>query len=132
MDKYDSLRQAGTNGANYDLDTEDVIAHLQAWDTKYGISLGKVKRDAVMVTFEKLPDDITQLAADVYEFCPDVIDQHFGSFAEMVEMAEESGEGIPEKVQELIEGVDLTSDDYGIELLRRSLARDKRVALWWD
>jgi hypothetical protein len=48
MDKYQSLRDAGTNGANYDLDTDDVIAHLQAWDSKYGITLAQVKRDAVM------------------------------------------------------------------------------------
>jgi hypothetical protein len=61
-----------------------------------------------------------------------VIDQHFGSFAEMVEMAGESGEGIPEKARELIEGVDLTRDDYGMELLRRSLAKQTRFALWWD
>jgi len=132
MDNYQALRDAGTNGANFDLDTNDVIGHLQDWDEKYGIRLEEVKQDSVLVTFKTLPDDVAALAADIYEFCPDTVDQHFGCFAELVEMAEETGEDAPPHVLALIDGVDLGDDDYGVELLRRSLAKNKSVALWWD
>jgi hypothetical protein len=132
MDKYEPLRDAGTNGINFDLNTDDVIAHLQQWDAKYGITLDDVKHDAVTVMFDKLPKDVAALAADIYEFCPDTIDQNFGCIAELVEMAEETGEDLPPNIAELIDGVDLNDDNYGVELLRRSLVKNKAVALWWD
>jgi hypothetical protein len=66
MDKYQPLRDAGTNGANFDLDTDDVIAHLRGWDAKYGISLESVEQDSVFITFNTLPDDVAGLAADIY------------------------------------------------------------------
>jgi hypothetical protein len=132
MDKYQALRDAGTNGASFGLDTDDVIAHLQQWDAKYGIAYEDVKHDSVLITFKTLPEDLAALAADIYEFCPDTVDQHFGCIAEFVEIAEETGDDLPPDMRELIDGVDLDEDNYGVELLRRSLAKNKSVALWWD
>jgi hypothetical protein len=132
MDKYEPLRQAGTNGANFDLDTEAIIEHLKDWDARYGIELSDVKFDAVLVRFDRLPDDVMSLAKDIYEFCPDTIDQHFGCVAEMLNLAEETGEGMPTEMAELVEGVDLDDEDYGLELLRRSLVKHRTAGLWWD
>jgi hypothetical protein len=132
MDKFQPLRDAGTNGANYDLDTEDVIKHLKGWDEEYDITLADVEHDRVLVTFKKVPKDVAALAADIYEFCPDTVDQHFGCIAELVEMTEETGDDLPPHIAELIDGVDLGDEQYGVELLRRSVARNKLVALWWD
>jgi hypothetical protein len=39
MDKFAELRNKNTNGANYDLDTEDVIERLKKWDAAYGVEL---------------------------------------------------------------------------------------------
>ncbi|KGF72230.1 hypothetical protein DO97_11375 [Neosynechococcus sphagnicola sy1] len=132
MDKYQSLREAGTDAANYDLETDDIIARLKLWDTSYGIELSDVTFDAVVVTFKSLPADLTALSAEIYEFCPDTIDQHFGCIADMIEMAEEVGQEIPADLRQLLEGVDLTDENYGLELLQRSLCNSKTVALWWD
>jgi hypothetical protein len=132
MDKYQPLRDAHTNGGNYDLDTDDVIEHLKQWDADYGISLSDIQRDQVLVQFDRLPSDLAALANDIYEFCPDTIDQHFGCLAEMVELAEETGEDLPPNVAELVKGVDLEDENYGLVLLQRSLAANKLVALWWD
>jgi hypothetical protein len=132
MDKFAELRKKNTNGANYDLDTEDVIERLQKWDAAYGVELSDVGHDRVAVKFKQLPADVGALAAEAYEFCPDVIDQHFGCFAEMIEAMEEMGEDVPEGLSELVEGVDLEDENYGLELLKRSLERTKAVALWWD
>jgi hypothetical protein len=133
MDKYQPLRDANTNGANYDLDADQIIAQLQTWDGKYGVTLSDVTHDAVTVTFNAIPvDDVPALAAEIYEFCPDTIDQHFGCFAEMMEMADETGEELPPELLELTAGVDFEDDQYGLELLQRSLAKHRHVALWWD
>lgn len=132
MDKYQPLRDAGTNGMNFDLGTENVIAHLKEWDAKYGIELTDVGFDRVLVRFNRLTDDVMALAKDVYEFCPDTVDQHFGCMAELVELAEETGEDVLENVRALIDGVDLSDEEYGLELLRRSLAKEKAIGLWWD
>jgi hypothetical protein len=132
MDKFAELRKKDTNEANYELDTEDVIERLQKWDAAYGVELSDVGHDRVAVKFKKLPADVGALAAEAYEFCPDVIDQHFGCFAEMIEAMEEMGEEAPEGLSDLVEGVDLEDENYGLELLKRSLEQTKAVALWWD
>jgi hypothetical protein len=132
MDKYQQLRDAETNGDNYELSTEDIIEKLQQWDTQYGIELSDIEFDAVNVTFQKLPDDLTNLALEIYEFCPDTIEQHFGCMADFLESFEESGQDVPEDFREFIKDVDLTDDNYGLELLKRSLALNKLVSLWWD
>ena len=33
---------------------------------------------------------------------------------------------------ELVDGVDFEDEDFGMELLKRSLQTDRLVALWWD
>lgn len=132
MDKYEPLLKAGTNAANYEMYTADLIEHLKEWDKAYGIELSDVASDRVVVRFDRLPSDVMLLAKDVYEFCPDTIDQHFGCFKEMVDHAEETGEAIPNELTELMDGVDLDDDDYGLELLRRSLVQNKTIMLWWD
>jgi len=132
MDKYQALRDAGTNGVNFGLDTEGIIKHLKQWDARYGIELAEIAGDRALVRFNRLPEDVSELARDVYAFCPDTIDQHWGCMHEMVEALEESGEDLPDNIRELIEGVDLADENYGLELLKRSLAKTKTVPLWWD
>ena len=131
MDKYQPLRDAGTSAGNFDLDTDAVIEHLRAWDARYGISLSDAGTDSVTVSFNEVPEDTGELAADIYAFCPDTVDQHFGCIGEMIDMCEETGEEVPPNVTELVDGVTLEGD-YGVELLERSLKKHKQVALWWD
>jgi hypothetical protein len=132
MDKYQQLREVGTNGDNYDIGTEDVIHQLQKWDAEYGIELTDVEFDTVTVIFRNLPEDLTDLAVEIYEFCPDTIDQHFGCFAESIEIMEGFEQDLADNVKALIQDVDFTDDDYGLELLKRSLALNNAVTLWWD
>jgi hypothetical protein len=132
MDKYEELRLQKTSGINYDLETEDIIRQLKQWDETYGIDISDVAFDSVFVQFKTLPDDLNLLAEEIYEFCPDTIDQHFGCVADMIGAAEEMEQEIPEDVRQLTDGVDFEDEDYGLELLKRSLKRDKAVALWWD
>jgi hypothetical protein len=65
---------------------------------------------------------------DVYDFCPDLVDQGTGCVAEMIE---EMGE-VPPEMQKLVEGVNLEDEDYGLEILKREIQMRKNVTLWWD
>ncbi|MEM8873271.1 MAG: DUF4253 domain-containing protein [Planctomycetota bacterium] len=126
------LREAGTNGDNFDVSTDDIIARLRKWDELYGIRIDDVAFDRLTVHFEKLPEDTRVLADEIYGFCPDTVDQHFGCVVEMIDAAEDMGMDVPENITELIEGVDLDAPDYGVELLRKDLVNTKSVGLWWD
>lgn len=132
MDKYQELRTHETEAGNYDLDTEDIINKLKEWDQKYGIDLSEVTFDTVTVYFKNLPDDLTSLAQEIYEFCPDTIDQGFGCIGDMIDAGEDMGGELSEEILEFIQGVDLNADNYGLELLQRSLKQSKLISLWWD
>ena len=130
MDKYAELRTHGTNGINCDLDTDAINAILQDWDVKYGIDLSDVGHDRVNVQFRTLPVDLDALAQEIYDVCPDIIEQHFGCFAEMIAHEEDMQHPIPPEVRALVEGVDFSDEDYGLELLKRFLRRKDILPLW--
>ncbi len=71
-------------------------------------------------------------ARELDDFCPDLVDQGTGCVHEMVEAMEEMGEEVSPEIARLIEGVDLTNENYGVELLKREVENSKTVKLWWD
>jgi len=132
MDKYEELKKCGTHGVNYGLSTEDILAKFREWDEVCEFNLSGIETDRVMVDFQTLPEDLDSFVRDIYDFCPDTGDQGFGCIEEMMELAEDMDEDIPEDMEELVEGLDFEDEDCGIELLKRSLKRDMRIHLWWD
>ncbi len=132
MNKFDTIKENGTGGPNYDVSTEDVINKLKQWDSQYGIEISEVSHDQVLVKFNSLPDNLESFAKEIYDFCPDVIDQHFGCMDEMVEMMDETGQELDPGTAELIEGVDLEDEDFGEVLLQKSIKSTQSVSLWWD
>ena len=64
--------------------------------------------------------------------CPDPIDQHVGCFADAIAVMEEFDKDVAKNIQALIKDIDFNDQNYGFELLKRSLAINKAVALWWD
>lgn len=132
MSKFDLVREMGTAGINYDITNEDVIDKLTEWDEAYGIDIEDVAHDRLVVKFQSLPEDLDELASDIYDFCPDVIEQHFGCMDDLVDVMEDSGQEISEDLAELIEDVDFEQENFGEELLQKSLRLTQQVALWWD
>ena len=82
-DMYDILRAFKTNGTNYDIDTDNLINKLDNWDREYGLSIIGADFDWVDVKFDKLPQDVKAFSEEIYEFCPDAVDQGVGSIEEL-------------------------------------------------
>ena len=124
-DPFDEIRKAGTNGANYDLDTDAIIERLTKWQSLCSFTAANAKGDAVDITFTTLPKDMDAFVRDLYEFCPDLVDQGTGYVHEMVEMMEETGEELEPEMKELIKGVDFSDENYGLEILKRESTHPK-------
>jgi hypothetical protein len=128
MINLDPIKQYQTNGINYDVTTEDIIKKLQDWDKLFGIQISDISYDQVTVFFQKLPDNLAEMAMEIYEFCPDVIDQGFGCMDDMLTMIPE----IDEQTKALLEGVDMDNPDFGLKILENALKIEQKVTLWWD
>ncbi len=131
-DSFAAIREAATGGPNYDLDTNAIIERLTKWQSLCDFTVKSAEGDRVDIEFTTFPKDMDAFVRDLYEFCPDLVDQGTGCMHEMLEAMEEMGEEITPELQKLIEGVDFSDENYGLEILKRELLQKKSVQLWWD
>ena len=54
-DSFAALREAETNGDNYDISTADIIARLKKWQKLYAFRLTEVDYNTVTLKFDTLP-----------------------------------------------------------------------------
>jgi hypothetical protein len=73
------LQVMGTNGWNYDISPEMVIKKLKEWDNRFGLILIGAGFDWFEAEFQRTPQNMMDFAKEVYEFCPDVVDQGTGT-----------------------------------------------------
>lgn len=132
MINLEVIKYYQTNGINCDVTTKDVINKLQDWDRRFGVTISDVEHDQVTVYFQTLPDNLQELAIEIYDFCPDVIDQGYGCMDDMLSMMSESGQEINEEIRALLEGVDMNNPDFGLQILANVLKIEQKVSLWWD
>jgi len=109
-----------------------MIERLTKWQALCSFTVANAQGNRVDITFTTLPKDMDAFVRDLYDFCPDLVDQGTGCVHEMVEMMEETGEDLDSKMKELIEGVDFSDENYGLEILKREIQRTQSVTLWWD
>jgi len=69
----------GTNGWDYDISPKMVIKRIEVWDEQYGRVLVGAGFDWFEAKLQRLPTDIMEFENEVYEFCPDVVEQGTGS-----------------------------------------------------
>jgi hypothetical protein len=74
-DPYKVMKYAETNGVNYDINTSDIIAKYKQWDREFGIRAVSIGSDFCECEIRNKDIDYTKLAEDVYQFCPDVVEQ---------------------------------------------------------
>jgi hypothetical protein len=72
---YDILEVMGTNGGNYNISCSMVIARVKEWYERFGLVLRGAGMDWLEASFEQQPPNMLEFAKEVYEFCPDVVDQ---------------------------------------------------------
>lgn len=87
-DQFDILRIVKTDGVNFDIMNEDIIKKFKEWDSKYGIEIYGADYAQVDIWI-KNPKDIESLSKEIYEFCPDIIDQGLGDIIVLEKMIRE-------------------------------------------
>ncbi|MGP1371558.1 MAG: DUF4253 domain-containing protein [Almyronema sp.] len=128
----DQIRQIGTNGINCDVDTNDIVERLLDWSKRFRFEVLEVDQATVHLKLYSLPENLADFCQEVYEFCPDVIDQGYGCLAEMIEMSQEMGDEIDPANLELVDGLDPEAEDFGLKVMAKDLPRTMALMLWWD
>ncbi len=77
-DKYDALLAMQTNGQNYDLMPQDVVAWLKKLEKEQPFVITGVGFDFVSGRFTTKIDKPAVIAKRMYDFCPDIVDQGTG------------------------------------------------------
>jgi hypothetical protein len=131
-DPFAAVRAAVTSAPNYEIDNAAIIEHLKQWQSLCSFVVKSAQSDRIEIEFKTLPKDMDAFVRDLYDFCPDLIDQGTGCVAEMVEMAEEMGEELDPELMKLIDGIDFSDENYGLEILKREIEQRKEIVLWWD
>ena len=83
-DQYDILRVMHTDGDDYDISNEDVIERLKDWEKSSPFDIIGADNDWVEIEFKTLPQDLKAFAEEVYDFCPDAVDQGPGSVGGLI------------------------------------------------
>ncbi|MBZ4189615.1 DUF4253 domain-containing protein [Niabella beijingensis] len=78
-DQYQLLKQMQTDGINYDITNDSLLAIIKGLDKKYQLELIGASGDYCEFIIHRPPVDWNQLAKEVYRVCPDVVDQGEGS-----------------------------------------------------
>jgi hypothetical protein len=125
-DQFQFLRWIKTNGDNYDVTNSDVVERLRDWDSRYGIEIWEAAHDLVQMNLLSIPQDLAAFAQEVYEFCPDTVDQGTGLVGDYENLQAYGWEIDPAEMK------DLNSTDRGVRLLAAEIKKNSGVYLWWD
>ncbi len=77
--QFDILRLARSDACNCNMGTDDIIKKLEAWHQSWGIDIFHAETDTIELSLLMLLEDVQGFATEVYEFCPDIVDQGVGS-----------------------------------------------------
>lgn len=78
-DQFDILRVARSDAVNYDMYAEDLIVRLKKYHEQIRIDIIHAETDTIDFDCLSLPSNIAAFCDDLYEFCPDIVDQGVGS-----------------------------------------------------
>ncbi|HXB41671.1 MAG TPA: DUF4253 domain-containing protein [Bacteroidia bacterium] len=79
IDKYEVLKQIGTNGGNYDITNDSLLKVIRVFDEKYQLDLIGASGDWCEFIIQSEPTNWFEFAGEVYKVCPDVVDQGTGT-----------------------------------------------------
>jgi hypothetical protein len=83
--QFDILRVARSDAVNYGMGTEDLVRKPQVYDKAFGIDILHAETDTIEFDLVGNPRSFPEFAADLYTFCPDIVDQGVGTVADLEE-----------------------------------------------
>ena len=83
-DQFELIKFAQTDGVNYNVSNDMIVEKLKKWNEESPFVIITADMDRIEADFIQLPKDMTAFARDMYEFCPDVIDQGAESEEELI------------------------------------------------
>lgn len=152
------IRLQGSNGGNYDVSNDDILKKIKSWRGCCELQVIGAGSAWVAIEFASLPKDVCALAEEIYEFCPDSVEQGVGlqnekddpeKFKRARRLFPKLSAGmerklkkqnaalakmkIPAQLREMFKTSGFTTPtDMGIRLLALDLQESKQLFLWWD
>lgn len=91
-DDHEFLALVRTDAANYDIEHEVVMKRYLEWEKKYDLKLTGAGQDWMEARIGNPPLDWLAFAKEVYEFCPDVVDQGVGDIPALAKEMERTND----------------------------------------
>jgi len=88
-DDLDILRYRRTDAINHDYENEDLVERIAQWDNRFGVKVIGCGRDWLELEFKNMPPDLTAFSEEVYEFCPDSVEQGVSEVKNLIPLIEE-------------------------------------------
>ena len=73
-----------TDGDDYDISNQDVIERLKEWEINSPFDIHRSRQRLGGDRIQDLTKGLEAFIEEVYDFCPDAVDQGPGSIAELV------------------------------------------------
>ena len=89
--QLDIPKLARTDAVNHGMGTGEIVGKLRQYDEHFGINVVRAETDTIVFDLVGWPRDLAAFARDLYEFCPDVVDQGVGSVEALEEGLDVTG-----------------------------------------
>jgi hypothetical protein len=81
-DHFAIVKVRKSDGGNYNISNKKVISTLKNWEKRCRFDIVGASEDWVALQFRSLPEDLCTFAEEVYQFCPDTVEQGVGLMRE--------------------------------------------------
>lgn len=132
MSQFDFLREQQTCAPGYEPTNDQIVAKVEEWNSQLGVVVSEVGPDRFTIQFKTLPQNLDEFAKELYAFCPNIIEQDFGNYEDILESADDLPPEYIAHVRRMSEGIDFDDPDYPFELLKKSMRETQQVAFMWD
>ena len=128
------LRFCGTSAGNFDLSPDDILARFRDWQRRFSFAILGAERDTVLVEFHTLPDDPDAFVRELYQFCPDLLDQGIACLIEdgLEYLPPDQRIEIRRRLDADTGGEEGRVERVALAILAEDLRERRRISLWWD
>ena len=88
-DEIEIISWRKTSGVNYGHQSYEVVDRFKKWQTNNDLWVITVGRDLVYINFKEQIETPEKFAKEMYEFCPDAIEQGVGDMKTLIQATRE-------------------------------------------